>query len=234
MEKILEEGLLWLCKNDPEIDGIVRPRFSEIAALLEAYITEIQKYNPSLSLVGTNDKDALIIRHILDSLSPLGVIFRRLQRLKDEMHENYFSLGDAGSGAGFPGIPLAISLPQVKFILIERKNRRSSFLKNVKTSLNLGNIEIMEQEIEKIKSSFFSALVFRAFHPLEPKLIKKLFRLCCGKGFLAAYKGRKSKIKEEIELMESKIPGFSNRCELFPCPVPALNEERHLLVINKG
>ena len=223
---LLAEGLLSLCRGDPAIENIIAPRREEIISLLAAYIAEIMTHNPVLSLVGTNQPEELVIRHVLDSLAPLGIISRKC---------NLSRIADVGSGAGLPGIPLAVALPDSEFTLIERKGRRSGFLRNTLTALaakyhnGLSNIAVEEQEMEKVKPHRFKMVTFRAFKPLEPKLLKKLFRLCAEGGALAAYKGRRSKV--EAEMAELEPPGQTVQWELIPCPVPMLDEERHLLLI---
>jgi 16S rRNA (guanine527-N7)-methyltransferase len=226
---LLAEGLLSLCQNDTAIENIIAPRREEIISLLAGYIAEIMTHNPVLSLVGTNDPKELVIRHILDSLAPLGIFSRKC---------NLSRIADVGSGAGLPGIPLAIALPDSEFTLIERKGRRSGFLRNTLEALTadnrngLSNVSVEEQEMEKVKPHRFSMVTFRAFKPLEPKLLKKLFRLCAEGGVLAAYKGRRSKIEAEITELEPQMPSQTIWWELIPCPVPMLDEERHLLLIN--
>jgi 16S rRNA (guanine527-N7)-methyltransferase len=226
---LLAEGMLSLCQNDPAIENIIAPRREEIIALLAGYIAEIMTHNPVLSLVGTNDPKELVIRHILDSLAPLGIISRKCDVSR---------IVDVGSGAGLPGIPLAIVLPDSEFTLIERKGRRSGFLRNTLVTLtdknrnSLSNVSVEEQEMEKVKPHRFTMVTFRAFKPLEPKILKKLFRLCATGGVLAAYKGRRSKI--EAEMAELEPPSQTIQWELIPCPVPMLDEERHLLLINNN
>jgi 16S rRNA (guanine527-N7)-methyltransferase len=222
---LLAEGLLSLCQSDTAIENIIAPRRDEIISLLAAYIAGIMTHNPVLSLVGTNDPKELVIRHILDSLAPLGIISRKC---------NLSRIADVGSGAGLPGIPLAIALPDSEFTLIERKGRRSGFLRNTLTALvnknhRLSNVSVEEQEMEKVKPHRFTMVTFRAFKPLEPKLLKKLFRICAEGGVLAAYKGRRSKI--EAEMAELEPSSHTIQWELIPCPVPMLDEERHLLLI---
>jgi len=223
---LLAGGLLSLCQNDPAIEKIIAPRREEIITMLAAYIAEIMTHNPVLSLVGTNDPKELIIRHVLDSLAPLGIISRKC---------NLSRIADVGSGAGLPGIPLAIVLPDSEFALIERKGRRSGFLRNTLAALGANNrnglsrIWVEEQEMEKVKPHRFTMVTFRAFKPLEPRILKKLFRLCAEGGVLAAYKGRRSKI--EAEMAELEQPSQTIQWELIPCPVPMLDEERHLLLI---
>ena len=174
--------------------------------------------------MGTEDPRELIVRHILDSLAPLGIIYRKC---------NIRHIADVGSGAGLPGIPLAIALPDAQFTLIERKKRRAVFLRNTCAMLGLSNISVEEAEMEKVKPGRFTTVMFRAFRPLEPKIYKKLSRLCGDGGSLAAYKGRHQKIKAEMAALEEALPFLAGQWELLPCPVPMLNEERHLLVVKK-
>jgi len=225
---LIADGLLQLCRSDPDIEKIIAPRREEIIAQLAGYIAEIMTHNPVLSLVGTNQPEELVIRHVLDSLAPLGIISRKCDVSR---------IADVGSGAGLPGIPLAIALPDSEFTLIERKGRRSGFLRNTLTALvnknhKLSNVSVEEQEMEKVKPHRFTMVAFRAFKPLDPKILKKLFRLCANGGTLAAYKGRRSKVEAEMAELERQMPNQTIRWELIPCPVPMLDEERHLLIIN--
>jgi 16S rRNA (guanine527-N7)-methyltransferase len=234
---LLAESLLSLCRNDPAVENIIAPRREEIITLLAAYINEIMTHNPVLSLVGTNDPKELVIRHILDSLAPLGIISRKCSAIYGTaIHGSASRIADVGSGAGLPGIPLAIALPDSEFTLIERKGRRAGFLRNTLAALaaksnGLPNVDVEEQEMEKVKPHRFTLVTFRAFKPLEPKILKKLFRLCTEGGVLAAYKGRRSKVETEMAELERQMPSQTIRWELTPCPVPMLDEERHLLLI---
>jgi len=227
INELLAEGLLSLCRDDSAVENIITPRRDEIITLLADYIAEIMTHNPVMSLVGTNDPKELVIRHVLDSLAPLGIISRKC---------NLSSVADVGSGAGLPGIPLAIALPDSEFTLIERKGRRSGFLRDtlevlVKRNRRLSNVAVEEQEMEKVKPHRFTMVTFRAFKPLDPKILKKLFRLCAEGGMLAAYKGRRSKIEAEMAELEQQMPSQTIQWELIPCPVPMLEEERHVLLI---
>jgi len=221
----LSGGLKLLCRSDPCIENIIAPRREEIFSLLARYIAEIEARNPALNIVGTNDRRELIVRHILDSLAPLGIMSRFLA------NDAVTFAADVGSGAGLPGIPLAIALPRAHFTLIERSGRRANFLRNTRTALGLENITVEEGEMEKARPGRFSLVTFRAFRPLEPKIYKKLHRLCTEDGVLAAYKGRLEKIQAEMTALEGALPAVAGNWELLPCPVPALDEQRHLVVI---
>jgi len=215
---LLSQGLSRLCRDDSDAEKLIAPRRDVIFSLLTQYITEIEQYNPALSLVGTNDRQELIVRHILDSLAPLGIISRLLAGNR--------TIADVGSGAGLPGIPLAIAMPDAAFTLIERKGRRAGFLRHIQETLGL-DVAVEEAEMEKAKpAGRFALVTFRAFRPLDPKILKGLFRLCAEGGTLAAYKGRREKIEAEIAALE--IP-----CQIIPCPVPFLDEQRHLVCLKK-
>jgi 16S rRNA (guanine527-N7)-methyltransferase len=221
---VLAKGISALRQNDAGIERLIAPRHDEVMALLEKYIAEIELFNPAYGLVGTNDHEELVVRHILDSLAPLGIISRLLAAAGDSP-----KIADVGSGAGLPGIPLAAALPHTGVTLIERMGKRAGFLRNVCAALALPNIAVEETEMEKAPPDRFALVVFRAFRPLEPKLVKGLFRLCREGGVLAAYKGRTEKIAEEMAPLNIICGGQ----EVIPCPVPFLDEERHLLVIKK-
>jgi len=232
---LLSDGLYELCRNDSGADRLISPRREEILSLLIKYITEIELFNPVLSLVGTNDRQELIVRHILDSLAPLGIIAQIIAKYNDPHIVRQLPIADVGSGAGMPGIPLAIVMPDAEFTLIERKGRRAGFLRNTQIALGLSHVSVEEAEMEKAQPGRFALVTFRAFRPLEPKVVKKLFRLCGEDGVLAAYKGRREKIENEIAALETaRKQDAPFVWEVFPCPVPFLNEERHLLVISNG
>lgn len=224
-EVLLTEGIQALCKDNIETDHLIAPREKEIFLLLSRYIKEIELFNPAYGLVGTQDTNELIVKHILDSLAPLGIISRLLTEEKSPA--STLKIADAGSGAGLPGIPLAISLPQNKFTLIERMGRRAGFLMNTKAVLALSNITVEENEIEKTARNQFDIITFRAFKPLEPKLLKTLFKLCAPNGIIAAYKGKHDKIEQEMAPLQEILANWRT----IPYTVPFLNEERRLLVI---
>ena len=246
---VLEEGVRLLCQNDSDIQHIISPRKDEIIQLLCRYIAEIEAYNPSHSLVGTDDRMELIKRHILDSLAPIGIFYRLLPENNDAASQ----IADAGSGAGLPGIPLAIAMPHIQFTLIERMKKRANFLRHIQKFLSLSNVKVVEEEMEKfahnliskrpVGAAQFDLVTFRAFRPFEPRIIKGLFRLCAKNGVIAAYKGQRVKIEEEITALQkyfseqanginaSKLPFQLSECKVIPCPVPLLDGQRHVLII---
>jgi 16S rRNA (guanine527-N7)-methyltransferase len=215
-KKILLEGLL----NLPFFAGD-SAKAAPVLALLEQYRAEIERFNPLYKLVGVRDSRELIIRHLLDSLSGLDIIRRYAGNAGAR-------IADAGSGAGLPGVPLAIALPEHHFTLIERMGRRAGFLENTCAVLGLPNISVEEREIEKAAPNRFHIIVFRAFKPLEQTMVKNLCRLLLPDGILAAYKGKKSVIDKEIASLGALSAGWT----VLPAPAPFLPEERHIALFH--
>jgi 16S rRNA (guanine527-N7)-methyltransferase len=220
MDEPLSRGLGCLAEGDAGIAALLDGRFDEVLALLTKYIEEIELFNPAYGLVGAGDRRELVIRHILDSLSPLGILRRRLGDAAPPPR-----IADVGSGAGLPGIPLAIALPDCSFTLIERMGRRAGFLRNTLALLGLPRLTVEEGEMERAAPGRFDAVCFRAFRPLDPAILRGLLRLLKPGGFLAAYKGRAAAVREEM----AAAAGLS--WEALPCPVPFLAEERHMVII---
>jgi 16S rRNA (guanine527-N7)-methyltransferase len=230
--KLLTEGIETLRRNDSGIDCLIAPRAKEVISLLVRYINEIELFNAAYGLVGAADTEELIIKHILDSLAPLGIISRLLAEASAADRPQ---IADAGSGAGLPGIPLAITMPNFDFTLIERMGRRAGFLWNTKAALGISNITVEEGELEKTAPGRFHLVTFRAFKPLDSKLLKTLFKACAKDGIIAAYKGRREKIEQEMAqqavAQQAVTPLEGCGWEALPYTVPFLDEERHLLVI---
>jgi 16S rRNA (guanine527-N7)-methyltransferase len=226
MDELLARGIDALLEQDRRLHAFFSEQErSRLQETLEAYVRELELFNPAYGLVGTESHEELIIKHILDSLAPLGPILRALDR--DGSAPPSLSIADAGTGAGLPGLPLACALSSFQFTLIERMGRRIGFLQNTLAVLGLKNVRLEQADIEKARSGPFDLITFRAFRPLEPPILKALLKLLKPGGVLGAYKGRLEKIREEMAPIESLIGSW----EAIPVHVPFLNEERHLVVI---
>ena len=230
---LLAEGLAHICTADKTAAFLIEPRFDEVAELLTRYMDEIERFNPMYGLVKTDGgsgrsgsgRETLIVKHILDSLAPLGHLARILEQTPSDK-----ALADAGSGAGLPGIPLAICLRGMRFTLIERMGRRANFLRNVLAVLGLLHVTVEETELERAPPGRFDLVTLRAVSPLTPAFTTSLFRLLRQGGIIAAYKGRR-------ETAEAELAGLSElpcTTELVPLTVPFLNEERCLALIKRN
>lgn len=206
-EALLREGLcaLGIEASAAQIDMLCR------------YIAEIELWNAAYGLVNDSG-DGLITRHILDSLAPLPHILPLAPR----------RVADAGSGAGLPGIPLSIMMPNASFSLIERMGKRCSFLANQKALLPLPNVDIQEKDIGSA-SGPFDLVAFRAFRPLEPPIVDQLLALISPSGRLAAWKGKRKNIEAEL----ASIERYGLSAHIIETPVPGLDEERHLVLLSR-
>lgn len=130
---------------------------AEQSALVGEYVKLIKKWDRVHSLVSRGDLDFLEERHINDSL----VLEPFLKPSGNHL--------DIGSGAGFPGIPLAICRPDVRFVLIDRSANKCRFLREVKFRLKLVNVDVQEREVGKPDSSsqLFDTITIRAVAPPE-------------------------------------------------------------------
>lgn len=239
----LHEGLLELGFEAGEFSGIKILPLENIEEKMEKYIAALQEYNAKFDLINADEHDEISIRHILDSLSALPKICAEIskrwgERLsKSDSESGNFSLADIGSGAGLPGIPLASCLPQFHFILVERMTKRCGFLSHCAQILNLKNVEVEENQAERLEQNRFDLCVFRAFRPLDKKMAKVLLRILKPNGILAAYKAKKEKIIEEMESLPQ-----NPKYEILPLKVPFLTEntaegeerERNLVIIEKN
>ena len=184
---------------------------------MKTYMSEIMLFNPTYRLVGQEDEDEIMIRHFLDSAS--GVPFMRSLNKK--------SIVDLGTGAGFPGIILAILMPEMHVTLAERMSRRVSFLRNVILRLNLKNVDILQKDANGIDRKF-DIVTSRAFHPVYD-CIEYVHPLLEDDGRIVFYKGPARNVEGEMAVLEDS--GRKADYEIVKLNVPYLDESRSLLVI---
>ena len=154
---------------------------------INKFIDLVLEENEKFNLTAVTNKEEFKNRHIVDSLFPSKVFD----------FENKYIM-DLGSGAGFPGIPLAIYFPSSKFVLVEPIAKRCEFLERVKVELELNNVEIVNKRVEDLsKENKFDIVVTRAVSSLNILLELSIPYLKVG-GMLIAYKGKKAQkeIKE--------------------------------------
>lgn len=214
--------------------GIEEDIIQKVVIQLNAYISELELFNSAYDLVGSDTHDDIIVRHILDSLSPWKNILSLAHKIIDEKGINKLKISDIGSGGGLPGIPLSILFqhicPEAEFTLVERMSRRCAFLENCIAVLQLKNVQVLNLELERVEEGFTDIAVFRAFRPLEKKMAKSLLRIVKNAGALAAYKAKAEKITEEMAAIKSIIPEY----KVEELHVPFLEQnERNLVIVLK-
>ena len=205
-----------------------------LAQKMEVYVKEIRLFNSAYDLVNTDDRNEIIVNHIFDSLSAVPIILRLEKSLRAE--KNKITIGDIGSGAGLPGIPLAAALPKAEFVLIERMSKRCAFLQNCAAILNLKNVCIKNIEAERMQPESLDIAVFRAFRPLDKKILSTVMNTVVPGGFAAAYKAKKEKIAEEMKGLSYSIKDYSVEKLFVPYLTDAEGDkkrERNLVIIKK-
>ena len=152
----------------------------------EKYLELLLEWNDKFNLTAITDKNDIEEKHFLDSLE--------LIKFFDLKNKN---LLDVGSGAGFPGVPLAIAEPTLKVTLLEANGKKVSFLKEISKELNLNNVVVIQGRSEELKDrEHYDIVTARAVKELNILLEIAFHQVKVGGTFIA-YKG--PNIKEEIE-----------------------------------
>jgi 16S rRNA (guanine527-N7)-methyltransferase len=183
--------------------------------LLLRYLGLIQKWNSVHNLTALRDPEAMLVRHLLDSLAIAP-------------HIDGQRIADVGSGAGLPGIPLALVHPERHVGLIESNHKKAIFLQQARIELDIKNIEVMAGRAENFDSAGrFDIVISRAFSDLTD-FVKLAAHLCKPSGKLMAMKG----IYPHEEL--SQLPPQFTVDKILPITVPGLAADRHLIVIKRS
>ena len=179
-------------------------------ARLVAHLDLLDDWNSRMNLTAIRDRPSQLTKHLLDSLTVLPY-------LQGER------IADVGSGAGFPGIPLAIVEPHRHFSLIESTGKKCRFLEHVRDTLGLKNVEVVQSRAESYKPEVrFDTVLARAVGPVAD-LVKVAGPLVVGGGRLLAMKGRYPQ-----DELAAKLNGWKV-ASVHPLTVPGLGEERHLV-----
>lgn len=168
----------------PEMPESAASIFGDRAPLAQAYHDSLATTATERGFIGPKEADRLWTRHILNC----GVIA--------EAFEEGISVADIGSGAGLPGIPLAIARPDLEVTLIEPLLKRSTYLSEITSELGLDNVTVIRGRAEEQKKMRFGACTSRAVAPLG-KLAAWSLPLVRPGGSMVAMKG--ASVSEELE-----------------------------------
>ena len=146
------------------------------AARLLQLIEELGRWNRSVNLTAITDPGAMVTQHLLDSLS-----------VSPDLAGS--RIADAGTGAGFPGLPLALANPQRHFTLIDATAKKLRFVAHAVRLLNLANVTVRHARVEALSGAPFDTVVARAFAPL-PRLLRQVAPLAGPATRVLAMKGR--------------------------------------------
>ena len=182
------------------------------AAQMLRLLDELDDWNQRMNLTAIRERGAQITKHLLDSLSI-------------QPHLRGTRVVDIGTGAGFPGLPLAIVNPQRQFMLLDSTAKKLKFIEHVAQELGLANVQTIHTRAEDYKpDDRFDIVVSRAVGPVL-RFMNWSSHLCVGGGRLLAMKGRYP--HDELE----KLPNGWKLAAVHRLAVPGLDEERHLVEI---
>ncbi|RKZ97401.1 MAG: 16S rRNA (guanine(527)-N(7))-methyltransferase RsmG [Gammaproteobacteria bacterium] len=181
---------------------------------LLAYVVLLDKWNKVYNLTSVRDPNEMISRHILDSLAILPYLAGK-------------TLLDVGTGAGLPGIPIAIIKPDMTVTLLDSNSKKTRFLQQAKAELSLSNVTVIHGRVEQVELPKFSTVTARAFSTIDD-IIDLAGRHCDDAGCLLLMKG----IYPEAELKAVK-DGFHLQ-DVMSLTVPGCDGQRHLVRLIKG
>ena len=181
-------------------------------ATLERYLDLLEKWNRVYNLTAIRERSRMVTHHLLDSLAVLP-------------HLRGPRVLDVGSGAGLPGIPIAVANPALQVTLLESNHKKSAFLTQAVAELQLANVQVVTERVESWQpEARFDTIVSRAFAELG-EFVSLAGRLLAPQGVLAAMKGVHP--FEEIE----RLPQGFRVQQVVRLRVPGLDAERHLVLM---
>jgi len=181
---------------------------------LLSYIALLNKWNKAYNLTAIRDPEAMIVRHLLDSLSVSTYL----------EGENII---DVGTGPGIPGIPLAIIYPNRRFTLLDSNGKKSRFINQAKQSLAMKNINVIQNRVEEYQpEETFDCIVSRAFTSLQ-QMVQKSGHLIDETGIIQAMKGTYPEPEQQ------PLPALWKIEKIIKLTVPELDEQRHLVNIKR-
>jgi 16S rRNA (guanine527-N7)-methyltransferase len=181
------------------------------AERLVRLLDELERWSRTYNLTAIRKRDDMLTHHLLDSLS---------------VHPDLSgtTVADVGTGAGFPGLPLAVMNPERRFTLIDSNGKKIRFVQHAARELGLDNVEALHGRVEAVKGRAFDTVVARAFAAL-PELIVNVTPLCGPRTRVLAMKGKWP--REEIAALPAGWRERGSR-ELA---VPGLDESRCVIVL---
>jgi 16S rRNA (guanine527-N7)-methyltransferase len=189
--------------------GIDLPPGAE-ARLLE-YLQLLEKWNRAYNLTAVRDPDQMIGRHLLDSLAVLPCL-------------HGVRVLDVGTGAGLPGIPLALARPTLRFTLLDSNAKKTRFVTQAVHALGLGGVAVVHARAETFQPpERFDTVIARAFASI-PDMLAATRHLCAPGGRWLAMKG----VFPQEEL--AGIPAGVHAA-VKPLRVPGLEAARHVVII---
>lgn len=176
------------------------------------YLSLLVKWNKTYNLTAIREPEKMLTHHLLDSLAVVPYVSGK-------------TLIDVGSGAGLPGIPVALAKPECRVTLLDSNQKKTTFLRQVCIQLDIPNVTVVCERAEAWQSAVkYEAVISRAFSDLSD-FVRVAAHLCQPGGVMLAMKGVHP--HGELRQLSSDV----NVEGVFPLRVPELEAERHLVVM---
>ena len=176
------------------------------------YLTLIEKWNKAYNLTAVREPSKMLTHHLLDSLSVLP-------------HVRGARVLDVGTGAGLPGIPLALAQPDWQITLLDASHKKATFLRQAAIELQLDNVDVVCERVEAwMPDAKFNTVISRAFSDLA-EFLALTGRLCESDGIVIAMKG----VYPHEEL--AQVPETFLLQDVVVLQVPGLGAERHAALL---
>ena len=187
---------------------------SERDKLLQ-YLALLEKWNQIYNLTAIRDREKMVSGHLLDCLTVIPYVTGA-------------RVLDAGSGAGFPGIPVAVARPDIQVTLLDSNHKKAAFLRQAAADLQLNNATVVCERVEtRLAGENFDCIISRAFAEIA-EFIALTDHLLAPGGVFAAMKG-----VHPFEEIERLPPAFRVK-QVHAFAVPGLGAQRHLVVIERA
>ncbi len=196
---------------------------------ISTYIDILQRWNARLNLTAIRDLEQIVTRHFGESLFTARHLFPLrtsvppvLQAL--DAHRNRPTLADVGTGAGFPGIPIKLWVPEVNLTLIESNHKKATFLREIARALTLTDIDIQDARAETLPPASFDTVTLRAVERFET-ILPVAASLVAPSGRLALLIS-----STQIPTAQPHLPGFTLS---DPLPIPH-SASRTILICHRS
>jgi 16S rRNA (guanine527-N7)-methyltransferase len=222
---------------------------ANFATRLEKFIQSLVKWNKVYNLTSIRDPEAMVALHLLDSLAvaPFVASYATPFLSRPSMTSKQdqvvsvpaVKILDVGSGAGLPGIPLAMYFPQFEFVLLDSNGKKTRFLQQMQIELKLTNVTIVQSRVEDYAGQF-EIVMCRAFANLAD-ISQGLQHLLVDEGNLLAMKGKPEvddSLQQKVDdSLQQKVDDSTQSglkiAEVHALQVPGIDAERHLYVLQR-